>query len=161
MKNASLYEIYDATIKNGASDAVQKAFLFLASTTWPSGPCRTLFAISHGDSKHSNDLSLIKTLPLDAADIAKASRQTQEIPGTRKKAFAVKRKNLIGILMMRKTRELRVMSIAILLLENALFGFVKGQMCLPLLRLSVVFRPEEPQDRSGRLPSPCMRTETR
>jgi hypothetical protein len=33
MKNANLYEIYDATTKNGASDAVQRAFLFLASTT--------------------------------------------------------------------------------------------------------------------------------
>jgi hypothetical protein len=33
MKNANLYEIYDATIKNGASDAVQRAFLYLVSTT--------------------------------------------------------------------------------------------------------------------------------
>jgi hypothetical protein len=33
MKNASLCGIYDATTKSGASDAAQKAFLFLVSMT--------------------------------------------------------------------------------------------------------------------------------
>jgi hypothetical protein len=36
---------------------------------------------------------LTRTLPLDAGDIAKASRQTQETHGIRRKAFAVKNEN--------------------------------------------------------------------